>query len=54
MNIEKLKELKSAAAIWQDDYDPDDDAEQYVFFGDLVQAVDELIGLKSQSGGNKS
>ncbi|ELY6233090.1 hypothetical protein SNQ37_002053 [Cronobacter sakazakii] len=45
---ELVKDLRMAFAVWQQDYDPVEDKEQYDMFGLGVVAMDELLALRKE------
>ncbi|EOI8091800.1 hypothetical protein ACMWZV_002060 [Cronobacter sakazakii] len=45
---ELVKDLRMAFAVWQQDYDPVEDKEQYEMFGLGVVAMDELLALRKE------
>ncbi|KDP98959.1 hypothetical protein ER21_06475 [Cronobacter sakazakii] len=45
---ELVKDLRMAFAVWQQDYDPVEDKEQYDMFGLGIVAMDELLALRKE------
>ncbi|WP_175612156.1 hypothetical protein [Cronobacter sakazakii] len=45
---ELVKDLRMAFSVWQQDYDPVEDKEQYEMFGLGVVAMDELLALRKE------
>ncbi|MDI7687770.1 DUF551 domain-containing protein [Cronobacter malonaticus] len=45
---ELVKDLRMAFSVWQQDYDPVEDKEQYDMFGLGVVAMDELLALRKE------
>ncbi|WP_432367056.1 hypothetical protein ACRG00_15845 [Cronobacter sakazakii] len=45
---ELVKDLRMAFAVWQQDYDPVEDKEQYDMFGLGIMAMDELLALRKE------
>ncbi|ELY4860631.1 hypothetical protein SM110_004394 [Cronobacter sakazakii] len=45
---ELVKDLRMAFSVWQQDYDPLEDKEQYEMFGLGVVAMDELLALRKE------
>ncbi|EOI3433822.1 DUF551 domain-containing protein [Cronobacter sakazakii] len=45
---ELVKDLRMAFSVWQQDYDPVEDKEQYDMFGLGIVAMDELLALRKE------